>query len=309
MNSSPIIFFGTDEFAAIVLEHLLEARWNICAVVTTPDEPAGRKKILTPPVVKQFAEKRRMTILQPKIFDSPTLKQLKQCNAACAVLAVYGKILPTQVLELFPRGVINIHPSLLPKYRGPSPIKTALLNGDAKAGVTIIRLDDKMDHGPILAQREVDIPPNEKLPDLRDRLALEGAKLLSATLPRYMDDEVPLIPQDDSQATYTKLFTKNDGKIDWKKSANEIYNQFRAFYDWPGVWTEWHGKRLKIAEMSVADDVTSADDEPGKFFSFPGHSDLYATCGNWYLKITKLQLEGKSPLTDEQFVHGYQKFL
>lgn len=309
MNSPRIIFFGTDEFATIVLEHLLENGIGIAAVVTTPDEPAGRKKILAPSIVKQFAEQKKLPILQPATFDSSILEQLKKCNADVAVLAVYGKILPPRVLTLFPKGIINIHPSLLPKYRGPSPIKTALKNGDVETGVTIIKLDEEMDHGPVLAQRAVRISPDEKLSELRDRLALEGGRLLSVTLPRYMDDKVPLFPQDDSRATYTKFITKDDGKIDWKKSADEIYNQFRAFYDWPGVWTEWRGKRLKLLDVSVADNVTSADDEPGKFFSFPGHADLYVTCGSGYLKIMKLQLEGKSPLTDEQFVNGYLKSL
>lgn len=301
-----IIFFGTDEFATIVLQRLMESNANICAVVAPPDEPAGRKQIPQSSPVKLFAQSHELTILQPKKFDTETLNALNGYGADVGVLTVYGKLLPNSLLTLFPKGVVNIHPSLLPRYRGPSPIKTALLNGDKETGVTIILLDEKMDHGPMLAQSKTNIDPDEKLPELRDRLAHIGAELLIDTLKDYLENTAPLIQQDDASATFTRFFTKDDGKIDLNKPSAEINNQFRAFYDWPGIWTIWQGKRLKLLNVAISE-LHPTNIKNGELFI--DSEKLYIQCGSDSLQILELQPEGKSPLTAQQFINGYRKHI
>ncbi|MDP2629797.1 MAG: methionyl-tRNA formyltransferase [Candidatus Uhrbacteria bacterium] len=299
-----IVFFGTDEFAAIVLERLIAEHAGVCAIVSTPDKPAGRNKTLRMSAVTVSAKKYGLPILQPETFDEHVREAIRTYNADVGLLTVYGKILPQTVLELFPKGIVNIHPSLLPLYRGVSPIKTALLNGDRETGITIIVLDDKMDHGPILAQSKTDILPDEKLPNLRNRLALMGATVVRDMLPKYVAGNMLPVPQDHARATYTKLLTKEDGRIQWSKSRQEIYNQFRALYDWPGTWTEWRGKRIKILEIKPAD-VTPQNTEVNDIF-FVLDKHLYAICGNAEsFQITQLQVEGKNAVTGTAFIHGY----
>ncbi len=261
-----IVFFGSDEFSVIVLDKLLrESQYNIVKVVTT--------KTLTPIAI--YAKRNFLPLLQT---SKPKTSDFVNLNSQLGILVVYGHIISKNVLDLFSKGIINIHPSILPKYRGPSPIKTSLLNGDKQTGVTIIELDDQMDHGRVLIQTNTNIEPHELLEQLRDRLARLGTDILIKILPDYIQNKVTLHQQDHKQATFTKQFTKSDGKITWGMSVKEIYNKYRAFHDWPGIWFEHKDKRVKILECKLVDDK---------------------------LEIITVQPEGKNSMDFKAFINGY----
>jgi len=270
-----IVFLGTPEFGAIILEGLIKNNCKPILVITVPDKPVGRKQILTPPPVKLMAQKYNIPIAQPE-----KIKEFKEGNLV--ICAAYGKVLAKEILETPRYGCLNVHPSLLPKYRGPSPIQTAILNGDKETGVTIILIDEKMDHGPIIAQRKWKISAKTNSEELSKKLAKLGAELLIETIPKWLKGEIKAEAQNESKATYTKILKKEDGKINWKKSAQEIERQIRAFHPWPGSFTFWKGKRIKILEADVLK--------------------------NNKLTIKKLQPEGKKPMTAEDFKRGYHGY-
>src|SRR3989344_2945448 len=282
--NTPIVFFGTDEFAVIVLDALIKAGFDLQAVITTPDEPAGRKKELKPSPVKLAAISHKLKVLQPENLNDPesfTALQLYSSIAPLGVLTVYGKIIPKKVLDHFPKGILNIHPSLLPRYRGPSPIKTAILNGDAETGVTIMKLSEGMDEGPIISQNVYRVARNARHIELRNALAQLGSELLIKSIPDYLSGELIPRPQDSAQATYTKRFTKDDGRVDLQSDSSQaIYNKFRAFDDWPGVWFLHKGKRVKIIDCALIGGV---------------------------LELLKLQPEGGKPMSLRDFINGYGK--
>ena len=268
-----IVFFGTDEFAVAVLRELAKADFEIVAVVTPPDEPAGRKKILRPSPVKIAAQEMSLPLYQPA-----RLKEFEMPVCDLGVVVVYGKIIPRKLIDSAKFGFLNIHPSLLPKYRGPSPIKTAIFNGDTETGVTIIQLDSEMDHGPIVGNIQYQISNIKMHEEIRDELAKLGAELLIKVIPDYISGKITPKPQDHSKATHTKMLTREDGKIDWHRTPLEIYNQFRAYHDWPGIWFEHNGKRVKILECSLE---------------------------NATLKLSRLQPEGGNPMSMQDFLNGY----
>ncbi len=263
-----IVFFGTSSFAVPILEALLK-NYEVAAVVTQPDAPVGRKKILTPPPVKEFLETRLpnppqpplrkggntpllpplegggkrggIEILQPTKL-SPILPRLKELAPDLMVVAAYGKIIPQSIIDLPQFGCLNVHPSLLPKYRGPSPIQYTILNGDTETGVTLMKIDREIDHGPILGRFNLLWRLNlQKLraQELEEKLAQLGAELLINTLPKYLAGEIKPQEQDHAKATFTKLLTKEDGHIDWNKSAEYIERMVRAFDPWPGSWAKF----------------------------------------------------------------------
>src|SRR3989338_3685591 len=256
MPNVKIIFFGTSEFGSVVLGKLVQAGYKPFLVVTTQENPAGRNLKLISSPVKILAEQYRLPVAQPE-----KLGLAKFCKSNLAkpslepdlfVVASYGEILPKEVLDIPKKGTLNVHPSLLPKYRGPSPVHTSILNGDKSTGVTIMLLDEKMDHGPILANSKFEILNSKPtFPELRDKLAELGADLLIKTIPQWVEGKIQAIPQDDSRATYTKIFAKEDGKIDWNRPAEEIECQMRAFTPWPGTFTVFKGHNLKILKVAV----------------------------------------------------------
>jgi len=281
-----IIFLGTPEFGAIILRGLIKNGYKPFLVITAPDKPVGRKQVLTPPPVKKIAEKYNITVTQPeKIKEAVT--EIENLNPDLIICAAYGQIIPKEILEIPKYGCLNVHPSLLPKHRGASPIQTAILNGDKETGVTIILMNEKMDHGPILSSRELEFSIfNFQFSKLHNKLAELGVKLLLETIPKWINDEIKPKAQDESKATYTKILKKEDGKIDWSKSAEEIERQIRAFYPWPGTFTfiKHKGKilRVKILEASISKEEK--------------------------LIIKKLQPEGKKVMTFEEFKKGYYDF-
>ena len=257
------VFFGTPRFAEIILGHLIEASMPPVLVVTNPDRPAGRKQILTPPPVKALADKHGIPVLQLESFAN-FRSQISNFKFDFAVLASYGKIIPQEVIDLFPRGIIVVHPSLLPKYRGATPIQSTLLSGDERTGTSLILMDEKVDHGPILASRELEFQiSNFKFQILHDELAKLSAELLIETLPKFVNGEIKPVPQDESLATYTRKFTPEDAFVDHgdlEKAEQEggetavlIDRKIRALNPEPGVWTIEDGKRMKLLEGEIRD--------------------------------------------------------
>jgi len=313
------VFFGTPQFAAIILEKLIIADIRPIGVVCAPDKPVGRKQVLTAPLTKILAQKHEIEVLQPKSTkDDEFLEKLRNLDLDLIVVVAYGKILPKKLIEIPRHGTMNVHPSLLPQWRGPSPIQYALLNGDEETGVTIMLLDEKMDHGPILKNTRVKIK-DQNYVALSKRLTEEGARLLIETIPRWIDGEIEPKKQDHSKATYSKIITKEDGKIYWSKSAEEIEHMTRAFYPWPGAYTFWKTskgvKKLNIVDAKqitwVSDALGASNIQRLKFGEvFLGKTNILAVrCQEGALILKKLQLEGGRAVTAQEFLNGHQDFV
>ena len=239
--SLKIVFAGTPKLGAVILEELVRSGFKIPLVLTKSDKPAGRGKKILPTSVKLVAKKNNITILSPiKLDQEDFVKQLKKLSPDLIVVAAYGKILPKVIIDLPKYGVLNVHPSLLPKYRGPSPIQFTILEGETKTGVTIIKMSESLDEGDILTQVEVSISPDDTTQSLTDKLAKIGAELIIQTIPKWINGKIKPQPQDHLKATYSAMLTKYDGKIDLENppTAEKFNKMVRAFYPWPGVWTE-----------------------------------------------------------------------
>lgn len=256
-------FFGTPDVASETLEILKENGYLPSFIVTSPDKPKGRKMVITPPPVKVWAEKNNIQYLQPEKIDEEFIYNLKPITYDLFIVVAYGKILPEGIINLPNFGSINIHYSLLPKYRGASPVESAILNGENETGVTIQKMEYKMDSGPIIAQEKVAIFPDEKAPELRERLIKIGGEFLVKTLPIYVENKIKLIPQDESYATFCKKIKKEDGLIDLNDNSIKNYNKFRAYATWPrtfffarrslGEGGFQNGKRIIITDAKLED--------------------------------------------------------
>ena len=307
MNSSNhTVFFGTPQFAVTILEKLIASPFIPSLVVTAPDKPVGRKQKLTPPPVKILAEKHGIPVVQPEKLDEEFIRTLQLITYNLFIVAAYGKIIPKSVLEIPEHGSINVHPSLLPKLRGASPIQGAILGGLTETGVTIMLMDEKMDHGPILANIKHDITnPKITAEKLAKELADTGAELLIETLPRYLVGEVTPEEQNHTQATYTKLITKEDGHINWEISAGEIERRIRAYTPWPGAYAYWNDKRVKFLEAEIIGG--EEENKPGEIYKL-GNMFAIAT-PQGALVPTRVQLEGKSVVDNRTLLQGYPEIL
>ena len=296
---------GTPDFAVPALSRLVETGHDIAAVYSQPDRPSGRGRKLVPTPTKRFADERGIEVRQPKSLRSKDeCAALASLSPEVVVVAVYGLFLPPEALEIPPLGCLNIHPSLLPHYRGPSPVVSAILNGDDETGVTIMKLDEGMDSGPILAQERVSIDEEETGPVLTRRLFDLGADLLVDTLPRWASGDIQATPQDESGATITVLVKKEDGEIDWTDDAERIARMVRAYEPWPGTFTYWDGKLLKIlGATSMAGDA-----QPGQVVGLDDGAIGIGT-GDGLLVVDRLQNEGRRPSDAGDFVRGYPDFL
>lgn len=296
-----IVFLGTPSFAAIPLRALAEAGHEIVAVVTQPDRPAGRAKTLQAPPVKIAAQELGVPVLQPPTLkDEAVVQQLRELRPDVGVVAAYGEILRKNVLDIPPLGYLNIHPSLLPLYRGPTPVAAALLAGDEITGVSIIRLVRAMDAGPIVAQATIALDRNAHTGPLTDELFTIGAQLLTGVLPLYASGEIQPQPQDESQATYCKLLRKEDGRVDWAMPALVIERAIRAYDPWPGAFTTWQGQMLKLGAARV-DAEWSGPEEPGTVLD--GQALRVAT-GSGALEILELQPAGKRMMSSAEWLRG-----
>lgn len=295
-----IVFFGTQEFAGTVLSGLLaNSHFRILAVVTQPDRPVGRKQILTPPPVKILALKHNLPIFQPESLKDFNLKKVVGTVPDLNVVAQYGLMIPESIILAPKYETINVHTSLLPKYRGASPIQSALINGETETGVTIMLMDKGMDTGPILAQQEIAIDPDDTYESLDKTMAIIGRDLLLQTIPKYISGETKPKVQDDSKASICKKLDRDSGHIDWTHSAAEIYNLYRGLYPWPGIWTTWNNLRVKLLKI-----------KPIEFALAPGHikteqKKLFVGSGKGVVEILELQVEGKTVQTAESFIAGY----
>ncbi|MDP3993914.1 MAG: methionyl-tRNA formyltransferase [bacterium] len=298
-----IVFFGTSEFAVPALKKLRASRWEIASVVTQPDKPAGRKQEPLPSPIKKAAQELGLSIFEPEKLEIENWK-LKIPEADLYIVASYSKIVPSEILRIPRFGALNIHPSLLPKYRGPSPIQTTILDREKETGVTIIKLDEGVDHGDIVASSKLKGQISKlKYKDVHDQLAALGAELLIETLPKYVSGKIKAKSQDHSKATFTKIITKDDGRIDWKKAAEEIAAQIRAFHIWPVAWTVLNGKRLKIFEALSSPSPTS-ERGPGEVTD-TSDGAINVQTGDGILSIKELQLEGGKRLTAREFANGH----
>lgn len=299
-----LIVMGSPAFAVHPLEALVAAGHTIAAVITQPDRPAGRARVLTPPPLKLAAERLGLPVLQPDTLRDPAVvEQLAALAPEAGVVAAYGEILRKNVLAIPPLGYLNIHPSLLPLHRGPTPVAGAILAGERETGVTIIRLDPGMDSGPILAQAVVELPPNARAAPLTDELFQLGARLLVEALPRYAAGELVPQPQDHSQATVTRLLSKENGQIDWTLPALIIERMTRAYDPWPGAFSSWQGQQLRIIGAAVHADWSNGA-EPGALVGpSPAGAPLVAT-GSGALELLKLQPASRRPVPGAQWWNG-----
>ncbi|MFH1608726.1 MAG: methionyl-tRNA formyltransferase [Patescibacteria group bacterium] len=249
------IFFGTPEVGSKTLEILKTNRYLPDLIITSPDKPQGRKMLITPPPVKIWAEENKIEFLQPKKIDENFLNILKEKVEAhkinLFIIVAYGKILPESLINLPKFGSINIHYSLLPKYRGASPVESAILNSNTETGISIQKMEFKLDSGPIIAQEKVNILPTEKAQELRERLIKIGAELLVKTLPDYIENKIKLIKQNENQATFCKKIKKEDGLINLENNAEKNYNKFRAYSVWPRTFFFKNNKRIIITDAKL----------------------------------------------------------
>ena len=307
MNKS-IVFMGTPQFAVPILERLLDEKYSVLTVYTRPDKPAGRGNKLNLSPVKKYAVEHNIPVMQPDTLKSAaTIDALKERAPGLIVVAAYGRILPAAVLSIPKHGCLNIHPSLLPSYRGPSPVAYSLLGGEQTSGVTLILMDEGMDSGPIVAQRKVNISNDDTTDTLTGKLFLEGADLLIESLPLWLQGKIKLIPQDESKATYSRIVNTDDGLINWHLSAVEIGYRIRAFSPWPGTYTWWDGKRIKIHKGVPIDGETRG--KPGEVVALYAGKRIGVITGDGYLEICQLQLEGKKEMSAVDFARGQRNFV
>lgn len=298
-----VLFLGSPSFAVHALEALIAAGHEIVGVVTQPDRPAGRERRLTPPPVKVAAQAHNLPVLQPETLRDPVvIDALSALQPEVGVVAAYGEILRRAVLQIPPLGYLNIHPSLLPLYRGPTPVAGAILAGETVTGVTIMLLDPGMDSGPILAQAVVDLPPTARTGPLTDELFRIGAQLLVETLPRYARGEIEPRPQDHSRATVTKMLKKEDGCIDWSLPAIVIERMTRAYDPWPGAYTFWRGQPLRIISAAVvANESTAA---PGTVIGRSERGNPLVQTGGDVLELLEVQPASRRIMSGSAWLVG-----
>jgi methionyl-tRNA formyltransferase len=301
-----IVFIGTPEFAVPSLRALSDAGHDISAVITQPDQRAGRGRRLTAPPVKVLAEELGIPVFQPETLrDRGAIAHLTALAPEVIVLVAYGQILRQEVLDIPPRGVLNVHASLLPRHRGASPIAGAILAGDSETGVTIMLMDAGMDTGPIISQKKLKLTGDETTGDLTKSLSELGAELLIDTLPKYLAKKLRSKPQDNSQATTTRLIKKEDGVIDWSLPAEDIARRVRAYNPWPGTSTTLNGQPLAILRAYAS--PGDSDEPPGTVVVPPPDviEPVVAvqTCEGLLL-IEELQRAGKKPLQAAAFLRG-----
>jgi methionyl-tRNA formyltransferase len=297
-----ITFFGTPEPAAKALRALVERGHDVVAVYTRPDRASGRSKIPRPTPVKEAALDLGLPVHTPaNLRGDKILEELASTSAEIFVVLAYGRILPPAILDLPPRGVLNVHPSLLPVYRGSSPVVTAILEGASETGVSVMLLDEGMDTGPIVAQSEpVPITDSDTADELTDRLFTMGVHLMVETIPAWERGDIEAVPQDDDLATVTSLVEKAHGELDFTSTAVKIDQMIRAYHPWPGTFTRWGGKLLKILEASV---LKESSGDPGTVSTSEGRLLVATAAGS--LDIKRLQLEGRGPVTATEFLSGY----
>ncbi|HMD70169.1 MAG TPA: methionyl-tRNA formyltransferase [Bryobacteraceae bacterium] len=296
-----LVFLGTPAFAVPTLERIVEAGHRVAAVLTQPDRPRGRGQQLAPPPVKEAALRLGLPAYQPERVRHPeVLEFLRAQEAEVMVVVGYGQIIPQAAIDLAPLGIINVHASLLPKYRGAAPIQWAILNGETRTGVTTMRIDAGLDTGAMLLKAETGIAPDEDAPSLSRRLAEMGARLLVETLDGLLAGTITPEAQDPAQATYAPMLKKEDGRIDWTRPAAAIHNQVRGLQPSPGAYTRFRGQTLHVRRARVAD-AAKAGAAPG---TVAGVRPPAVACGEGALELIEVQSEGRKRVSAADFANG-----
>ena len=294
-----LIFMGTPDFAVPCLERMIEAGHEIAAVFSQPDKPRGRKMVLTPPEVKVCALKHGLTVYQPKsLRNDEAMELIKEIAPDCIVVAAYGKILPKAMLDLPKYGCINVHGSLLPKYRGSAPIQWSVINGEKETGVTIMQMAEGVDTGDMLYQKAIPIGIDDTAESMFEKLSDLGGEMIVEALDLLEEGKLTPIKQDETLATHAPMLNKEIAVIDWNKSALEVHNLVRGLYSWPIAQTTLHGKKLKIYRTAVG----KGSGEAGTVISA---SPLTIACGEGAVVIEELQLEGKKRMDAKAFLIGH----
>ncbi|WP_432359429.1 methionyl-tRNA formyltransferase [Sporosarcina sp. UB5] len=298
-----IVFMGTPDFSVPVLTMLHKEGFDIIAVVTQPDRPVGRKRVLTPPPVKEEAIRLGLHVLQPeKLRASEELEALIQMKPDLIVTAAYGQILPKNLLDAPRLGCVNVHASLLPKYRGGAPIHQAVIDGETETGVTIMYMVEKLDAGDIISQITVPITEEDNTGILFEKLSVAGTTLLKETLPSIIAGTNERIPQDESFVSFAGNITREQEKIDWSRSGNDIFNQIRGLYPWPGAYSVFEGENVKIWKAEKSDITIEAT--PGTIIKLLKDKLIIKTGDETSIAITELQPAGKKRLLAEEFLNG-----
>ena len=305
-----VIFMGTPQPVASSLETLVQSPGiDVVAAVTQPDRERGRGRRSEPPPVKEAALHLGIPVMQPDSLRSQQVQEeLRDLQPDVIVVAAYGKFLPSPVLQLPPHGCLNLHPSLLPRHRGPSPVATAILNGDEVTGVSLMLLDEGMDTGPVIAQRKHAVTGEETADELTVTLFDMGAELMAENLGLWARGELQAYPQDNAQATVSRKLERADGLIDWALPAETLARYCRAYDPWPGLYTHWQGKTLKLLEVSAVPQARG-EGEPGRV-TIDGSSAIPAVAtAEGLLALKRVQLEGRRPVTTREFLAGYPDFV
>lgn len=305
-----IVFMGTPQFGVPALEQLTQGEHQVVAVYTQPDRPVGRGRISTPSAVKRTALAHGLPVFQPPSLKATAeVERLAEVKPDVIVVAAFGQLLSQQVLDIPPFGCLNVHPSLLPRHRGAAPVPAAILGGDEQTGVTIMLMDVGLDTGPILAQKAIPIEPEDTAESLGAKLAQLGAELLGQTLPLWLDHCLTPQPQDEENATHSRPIAKGEGEIDWRLSAIELWRRVRAFYPWPGCYTRWRGKQLKLLQAIPLPGGQGL--EPGRVISpLPEQGAVFGVAtGSGILGLRQVQLEGRRAMTAEEFLRGQRGFI
>jgi|HigsolmetaAR203D_1030402.scaffolds.fasta_scaffold08633_2 methionyl-tRNA formyltransferase len=318
-NAARIVFMGTPDFAVPSLEALLAGGYNVVAVVTQPDRPKGRKLIPTPPPVKEAALRHGLQVLQPeKLRREEAIRQIADLGPDLIVTAAYGQILPRAVLDMPRYGCINVHASLLPKYRGGAPIHRSIMEGEKVTGVTIMYMAEGLDTGDMISRVEVPIEDDDHAGSLHDKLSSAGARLLAETLPRILDGTAEAVPQNEAEATYAPNIRREDERIDWNKTTLQVYNHIRGLHPWPVAYTLWNGEVLKVwwAEMrnpkgeerpregrSGERDESVSRAEPGTVVRVADDA-IEVRTADGSVWLTEIQPAGKRRMTVREFLRG-----
>ncbi len=305
------IFMGTSEFANTILIALIENKYNLIGVYTQPDKKVGRKQTLEKTAVKITTEKYNIPVFSPSKLDEEEIAKLKEQAPDLLIVAAYGKILPESILKLPGFGAINIHASLLPNYRGPSPIQNALLNGEKKTGITLMLMDKGIDTGEIIKQQELAIGNNETVIELSQRLSALSIKLILESIPLWIERKIKSTPQDEKKATLCQLIERSDGKIIWSDSAQSIYNRYRAFFAWPGIFTYWEKDgsilRIKLNKITFSNANATEKKHLGEVFQM--EEKIAIQTGDGLIFPQEIQKESKNNLNIKEFINGNVDFI
>jgi len=306
-----IVFFGTSDFSVRILEGLLANGYEIAMAVTQPDKKAGRKQKIIGSPVKRFTETEGVKIFQPdNLKEKSVFRELKSVDADVFIVASYGNILPKELLDLPKFGSINLHASLLPKYRGASPVQSAILSGDNETGVTLMLMNEKMDEGDIINQKKISIGKNDTAVSLMEKLGTLGENLILESLPKWINGKINAQKQNSSEATYCGMIRRENGQIDWSRPAEKIFRQWRALQPWPGVYTYLNEKNrnlmIKLNRMTINEKVDTGE-KPGKVVQF--NQEIGVQAGSGIVILESVQMEGKRDMAIGDFIKGHHDFL